>query len=132
VPNGTYFLKIAASDAPSNAPGTALIGELESNSIDIDNTPPTIRVTGVRAGTRPILLFEVRDDHSAVQRVEYSIDAEQWKPIYPKDGIADSRVEEFELPLEGQAAVTGVIIRASDTMNNIATSRGDPTPQPRR
>jgi hypothetical protein len=132
VPNGTYFLKIAASDAPSNAPGTALIGELESNSIDIDNTPPTIRVTGVRAGAGPILLFEVRDDHSALQRVEYSIDAERWKPIYPKDGIADSRVEEFELPLEGQAAVTGVIIRASDTMNNIATSRGDPNPQPPR
>jgi hypothetical protein len=132
VPNGTYFLKIAASDAPSNAPGTALIGELESNSIDIDNTPPTIRVTGVRAGARPILLFEVRDDQSALQRVEYSIDAERWKPVYPKDGIADSRFEEFELPLEGQAAVTGVIIRATDAMNNIATSRGDPNPQAAR
>jgi hypothetical protein len=109
-----------------------LIGELESNSIDIDNTPPTIRVTGVRAGARPILLFEVRDDQSALQRVEYSIDAERWKPVYPKDGIADSRFEEFELPLEGQAAVTGVIIRATDAMNNIATSRGDPNPQAAR
>jgi hypothetical protein len=58
--------------------------------------------------------------------VEYSVDAERWKPIYPKDGIADSRVEEFELVLEGDAAVAGVIIRAVDASNNIATSRGDP------
>ena len=128
VPNGTYFIKVVASDAPSNAPGASLIGELESNAFDIDNTPPVIRVTGVRQGARPTLLFEVRDDQSALQRVEYSVDAEKWKPVYPKDGIADSRVEEFELPLEGEAAVTGVIIRATDAMNNIATSRGEPTP----
>jgi len=128
VPNGTYFVKVAGSDALSNAPGAALAGELESDAFNIDNTPPVIRVTGVRAGQRLVLLFEVRDDQSALQRVEYSIDAERWKPVYPKDGIADSRLEEFELPLEGQAAVTGVIIRATDAMNNIATSRGDPTP----
>jgi WD40 repeat protein len=128
VPNGTYFVKLTASDASSNAPGVALIGELESNAFDIDNTPPVIRVTDVRAGARPTLLFEVRDDQSALQRVEYSVDAERWKPVYPRDGIADSRAEEFELPLEGQAAVTGVIIRATDAMNNIATSRGEPTP----
>ncbi len=129
VPNGTYFVKLTASDTPSNAPGAALIGELESNAFDIDNTPPVIRVTDVRAGARPTLLFEVRDDQSALQRVEYSVDAERWKPVYPRDGIADSRAEEFELPLEGQAAVTGVIIRAIDAMNNVATSRGEPTPQ---
>lgn len=129
VPNGTYFVKVAASDAPSNAPGAVLVGELESNAFDIDNTPPVIRVTGVRAGPRPTLLFEVRDDQSALQRVEYSVDAERWKPVYPRDGIADSRFEDFELPLDGQAAVTGVIIRATDVMNNVATSRGAPTPQ---
>jgi hypothetical protein len=67
-----------------------------------------------------------------VQRVEYSIDAERWKPVYPKDGISDSRLEEFELVLEGDAAIAGVIIRAVDASNNIATSRGNPRPaQPR-
>ena len=30
VPNGTYFVKIVASDAPSNPSGTALAGELDS------------------------------------------------------------------------------------------------------
>jgi len=42
VPNGTYFVKIVASDAPSNPAGTALAGELDSIAFDVDNTPPTI------------------------------------------------------------------------------------------
>jgi len=30
VPSGTYVVRIAASDAPSQATGSALVGELES------------------------------------------------------------------------------------------------------
>jgi WD40 repeat protein len=40
VPDGTYIVKVGASDAPSNSPGTALVGEMESVTFDIDNTPP--------------------------------------------------------------------------------------------
>lgn len=129
VPNGTYFVKVVASDSPSNPPGTALVGELESSAFDIDNSPPTISVTGSRRdGPRSVLTFVVKDDQSSVQRVEYSLDADRWRTIYPKDGIADSRLEEFELPLDADAAAKGVIIRASDTMNNVATARGEATP----
>jgi hypothetical protein len=124
VPNGTYFLKIVASDTPSNAPGTALSGELESAALDIDNTPPVITVTGVRRdGTRTIVSFDVRDDQSTLQRVEYSLDADRWRPVYPKDGIPDSRAEQYELTLEGDAAARTVILRAVDAMNNAATVR---------
>ena len=42
VPNGTYVVKIVASDGPGNPPGTALTGERESRSFDIDNAPPVI------------------------------------------------------------------------------------------
>jgi sugar lactone lactonase YvrE len=127
VPNGTYQLKVAASDAPSNPPGTALAGEMESTTFDIDNTPPVIRVTGVRreAG-RAVLLFEVRDDQSVVQRVDYSVDAEHWQPIFPKDGLADSRFEEFEIPFPADTVPASVVLRAIDAMNNVATARGVP------
>src|SRR4029079_2307420 len=37
VPDGTYYVKVAATDAPSNSPATALVGEFESVSFDIDN-----------------------------------------------------------------------------------------------
>ncbi|HEY7059336.1 MAG TPA: hypothetical protein VH458_22535, partial [Vicinamibacterales bacterium] len=101
VPDGTYYVKIAASDAPSNAPETALVGDLESVSFDIDNTAPRIEVqSSVMAGTKATIKFVVRDDQSAVQRVEYSLDASRWRVAYPVDGIPDSRREEFEVTLD--------------------------------
>jgi hypothetical protein len=57
-----------------------------------------------------------------VQRVEYSLDASRWRVIYPKDGIPDSRREEFAVSLDDTEAARSVIIRATDAMNNIATA----------
>jgi hypothetical protein len=126
VPNGTYVVKIVASDGPGNPPGTALTGERESRSFDIDNSPPVIAVKAVRRdGARTIVEFTVTDDQSAVQRVEYSLDADRWRTIHPKDGIADSRVEEFALALDGDATDKAVILRAMDAMNNVTTARAE-------
>jgi hypothetical protein len=126
VPNGTYVVKIAASDAPSNPPATALVGERESRAFDIDNSAPAITVTRVtRTAERTVVEFVVEDDHSPVHRVEYSLDADRWRPAYPKDGIADSRREEFELVIEGETAGRAIILRAIDTMNNVVTTRAD-------
>jgi hypothetical protein len=124
IPNGTYLVRVVASDAPSNPPGSALTGEADSTTFDVDNTPPAIRFLGVRPdGGRNVVSFEVRDDHSPVQRVDSSSDANRWRPIYPKDGICDSRVEQFELVIEGDPS--NVVIRAIDAMTNIATARAN-------
>jgi hypothetical protein len=123
VPDGTYYVKIAATDVPSNSPDTALIGEMESVSFDIDNTPPRVEaVSSTRAGGRPIVKFTVRDEQSAVARVEYSLDGSRWHVAYPVDGIADSRREDFEITLDEVEPGRSVIIRATDAMNNIATA----------
>jgi WD40 repeat protein len=122
VPDGTYFVKVSASDALSNSPGSALVGEFESVSFDIDNTAPRIELqAATRAEPRATIAFTVRDDQSPVQRVEYSLDASRWRLAYPKDGIADSRREDFEVHLEANEAGRSVIIRATDAMNNVAT-----------
>ena len=123
VPDGTYVVRITASDTPSNAPATALAGDMESASFDIDNTAP--RIEGQRAthaGTRSIITFTVRDDQSSVQRVEYSLDASRWRMVYPKDGIPDSRREDFEVAVDDSEVGRSVIIRATDAMNNVATA----------
>ena len=126
VPNGRYVLRIVASDAPSNSPATALSGAMESSAFEIDNAPPSISVTSVRReGTRATIAFEVRDEHSAVQKADYSLDGDRWQTIYPKDGIADSKYEQFELALEGEAAARGVILRATDALNNVSSTRGE-------
>lgn len=100
-----------------------MVGELESVSFDIDNTPPVIEVQpAARAGARTTINFVVRDEQSSVQRVEYLLDASRWRVVYPKDGIPDSRREDFEVPLDDTEAARSVIIRATDAMNNVATA----------
>ena len=126
VPNGTYFVKVVASDSPSNPLATALAGELESSAFEVDNTPPVISVTSVRVDRgQTRISFDVKDDHSPVQRVEFSSDGQRWRGIFPVDGIADSREEHFELPIAGELGDKGLTLRASDTMNNIATAHVD-------
>jgi hypothetical protein len=118
VPDGTYLIKVAATDTPSNSPGNALVGERESGTFEVDNTAPRI-IVSPPAGAAT-LSFSVEDNHSAIQRVEYSVDGNRWRTVYPKDGIPDSRREFFELPMQETPGT--IIIRASDTMNNVATA----------
>jgi hypothetical protein len=126
VPNGTYFVRIVASDAPSNPLSVALAGELESAAFDIDNTPPTITVGNVRVERgRTIVPFDVKDDNSAVLKAEFSQDGQRWRGIFPVDGISDSRVEHYELVLDGELGERGVTLRASDAMNNVETIHVD-------
>jgi hypothetical protein len=131
VPNGRYILRIVASDAPSNAPATALTGAMESTAFDIDNAPPVITVTAVRReAAKTTIAFDVRDDQSAVQKADYSLDGNRWQTIYPKDGIADSRFEQFELVLDGDSA-RGMIVRAADALNNVSSASAEmPTAPP--
>jgi hypothetical protein len=125
VPDGTYVLKIAASDGPSNSPATSLVGELESSSFEIDNTPPRIELQpSARANSRSVV-FTVRDEQSSVQRVEYSLDGSRWRTVYPRDGIADSRREDFEVALEESEVGRSVLIRATDAMSNVSTAVTD-------
>jgi hypothetical protein len=116
VPDGTYLIKVAATDTPSNSPGNSLVGERESGTFEIDNTAPRIVVAAPAA----TLTFSVEDNHSAIQRVEYSVDGNRWRTVYPKDGIPDSRRESFELAMRDTPGT--IIIRASDAMNNVATA----------
>ena len=84
VPNGTYVMKVLASDRRSNPADAALAGELESSSFEIDNVAPTVQIGALRRdGTRFIVPAEVRDADSAVTRVEYSLDAQRWQTGVP-------------------------------------------------
>jgi hypothetical protein len=123
VPDGTYYVKVSASDAPSNSPDAALIGEFESVSFDIDNTPPVVEVqSATRTAGKATVKFAVRDEQSAVLRVEYSLDASKWRVAYPVDGIPDSRREDFVVTVEDGDAARSIIIRVTDAMNNVATA----------
>jgi hypothetical protein len=127
VPNGTYFLRVIASDRPSNPAGIALTGERDSTAFQVDHTPPAIVVGTVRAeGAKTTLVFDVNDADSPVARVEYSRDGGlRWTAIFPRDGIADSKTEHYELTVDGDLGENGLTIRASDSMNNTETAHVD-------
>jgi hypothetical protein len=130
VANGTYFVRVVASDSPSNGNGESLTGEMDSTALEIDNTPPAVTVASVRTDRgRTVIAFDVKDDHSPIQKVEYSQDGQRWRGVFPVDGIADSRSERYELSIEGDIGDRGVTLRATDAMNNVATAQVD---RPRR
>ena len=124
VPNGTYVMKVHASDRRSNPEAAALAGELESSSFEIDNVSPTVQLGAVRRdGTGFVVAADVRDDDSPVTRVEYSLDAQRWQMAFPRDGILDARQEGFELRLEAEAAGRTLVIRATDSLGNVGTGQ---------
>jgi hypothetical protein len=126
LPNGTYFAKVVASDAMANATELALTGELVSTAFEVDNTAPQIEVQNLRSeGQRTLVSFDVVDDHSPIQRVECSEDGQQWRPVFPKDGIADSKRELYEVTLDRPVGPRGLSIRATDSMNNVTTRQID-------
>ena len=75
---------------------------------------------------RTYITFDVKDDHSPIRGVEFSQDGQRWRSVFPVDGIADSRTEHYELPVDGELGERGLTLRASDSMNNVSTTHVDP------
>ena len=124
VPNGTYVIKVAASDRRVNPADTALTGELESSSFEVDNVSPTVQPGAIRRdGTRFVVAADVRDTDSPITRVEYSLDAQRWQSAFPRDGILDARHESFELRLDADAVGRTLVIRATDALGNAGTGQ---------
>jgi WD40 repeat protein len=123
-PNGTYVVKVVASDEKAHPAEQALTGERESASFEIDNTPPVVQVGAVtRDAGRFVVAIEVRDADSPLTRVEFSLDAQKWQTAFPRDGMLDGRRESFELRLGADAAGRTVVIRATDALNNVGSGQ---------
>ncbi|MBA3515971.1 MAG: hypothetical protein H0T77_16550 [Pyrinomonadaceae bacterium] len=122
--DGRYIIKIAASDAADNPVGQALSGERLSEAVDIDNTPPAVKLAGqpqVRL-ERVLAVFDVQDATGKVKRADASIDGTLWSPIFPDDGIADSGNERYSLDFAGLAQGEHTIsLRAFDISGNVGT-----------
>ncbi len=121
VPDGRYAVKISVSDAASNTADRALLGERESAPFEIDNTAPVIIIAPLAAATPLRVAFTVRDAHTAIDRVEYSIGGGAFVQLSPADGVADSREERYELTLPAGTDPSRVMIRAADAMQNVST-----------
>ena len=122
--DGRYIIKIVASDAADNPVGQALSGERLSEAVDIDNTPPVVKLVG-QPQVRPekiLTVFDVEDATGKIKRADASIDGAPWSPIFPDDGIADSGNERYSLDFAGLASGEHTIsLRVFDISGNVGT-----------
>jgi hypothetical protein len=125
VPDGTYEIKVVASDSPSNPPATALETSRVSSPVIVDNTPPVVasataakhlaeeqklrqemRDEFLKVVAQPGLAAEVKDntatisgvaiDANRISAIHYSVDSQdEWVTVLPTSGICDSPKEEF-------------------------------------
>lgn len=99
--DGMYVVRIEAHDSPSNTPERALVGWLDTQPFEVDNTPP--RVDGLMAtasGREVTVTFLAIDDSCAIRDIRLKIDAGEWQVLLPEDGIADSLREQVEVRLK--------------------------------
>ncbi len=124
-PDGNYFIKVEAGDSPSNPLGLDLKSERISRQLTIDNSLPEIKNLQVdRNKDSVIIRFRAEDASSYIKDVQFHILPDEWRTIFPKDGICDSKIEEFEvtvsLPPEADDLIT---IKVRDSRDNIGVAR---------
>jgi hypothetical protein len=125
MPDGAYYLKIVASDAPSNPTGEELSSERESDRFVVDNTPPSIaQLTADSVSTGVHVKFQANAPVSFIARAQYSLDAGDWTLIFPAGGLSDSSKENYDFQLQkvlpGEHTVT---VRVYDQFENVTSAK---------
>ena len=133
MPDGAYYLKIVASDSPSNPQDQALWGARESDRWMVANTPP--RIENLRAGSGLLntkASFDAYAASSTIARAEYSIDAGDWQLIFPTDVLSDAPKESYFMQLPGYPPGEHTLaVQVTDDFGNTTTAKTTFTVQPR-
>ncbi len=132
LPDGAYYLKIAATDAPSNPPVAALKTERESERFEVDNTPPVVEglqatpfvVQRSAAASGLVVKFTARDTSSSIERAQYSLDGGEWTLVSPSGRISDAPEERYEFSLSNLGPGEHTIaVRAYDKFENVGSAK---------
>src|SRR5215470_9159604 len=125
LPDGRYVFKIVASDEASNPAAQALMDDQETEPIEVDNTPPVVTADPPRVtGSNVEIVFRAADATSIIRRAEYQVDGGPWKSVFPVDGIADAKREEFRVALVLTDKKPHVVaLRAFDSNANVGSAQ---------
>jgi len=120
-PDGTYLIKVEASDLPANPPGTDRKAEKISRPLVIDNSLPEVKnFTAVKSGARLEVSFLAEDKYSYLEEVKCLIRPDDWQLVFPVDGLCDSTSENFKFSLNLKAGSDNLlVIRLKDSFGNI-------------
>jgi hypothetical protein len=120
LPDGAYFIKVVASDAPSNPPELALTRENISERFEIDNTPPRVENLAARTRSRTVeVTFSAEDSFGPLLKAEYSVDAGEWKTLFPLSRTTDARTHSYRFELRAlEPGEHTVVVRVYDHFRN--------------
>lgn len=134
MPSGIYRVKVVASDHKENAAEDALTAERVSAPFPVSHTPPTVsvRVTGIE-GNRAVIEATASDPLVRLTEASFAVNGKKWVPVFPSDGLFDSRTEQFRFKTEALRPGTYVLVlRVRDAAGNVGTGDVVFTVQPRR
>ncbi len=134
LPDGPYYLRITASDAPSNPPEGVKSTTRDSERFVIDNTPPvierleasvaTFRAAASTPSPSALVKFTARDATSSIDRAQYSVDGGDWILVAPVGNISDALEEHYELSIAGLGPGEHTIaVRAYDHYDNVGSAK---------
>jgi hypothetical protein len=123
--DGVYMVRVVASDLASNPESLAKKVEKKSNTFTIDNTPPSVSsIKWSLDRDRVTVSFSVSDRTSPIEDVEYSINADDWKMLFPDDKVYDSLEESFYFTLFSlRKGEYTLVIKAMDDTGNIGSGK---------
>ena len=125
-PDGTYLLRVKATDSPDNPEGQALSAEKVSDPFVIDNTPPKVMEVDGQPGDegRYQVSGQAIDELSSIAELWYSIDAGDWKALPPRDEVLDGPEEEFSFVTEPLSSGEHlIVIKAIDIAGNVGAGK---------
>ncbi|SRR5579875_2605769 len=125
MPDGAYYLKIRASDAPSNPANDALWAERVSDRWVVANTPP--RIENLRAGSGLLntrASFDAVSAYGPIADAKYSIDAGPWQTIFPTGQLSDAPKESYYIEIPGLPNGDHTIaVQVTDRFDNTAAAQ---------
>jgi sugar lactone lactonase YvrE len=126
MPDGAYYLRIVASDSPSNPPDQALTAERNSDRFEVENTPPTIEALKADPSS-PTVTVTFRANSAgpdALARAKYSVDAGSWRIVYPIGLLSDAPKEDYRFELDHLApGEHTVAVQIADRFDNTAAAK---------
>jgi hypothetical protein len=123
-PDGKYFVRVSATDAPSNPPEQALTASAESEPFVIDNTAPEITgLSGTPAGSKLEIRFHAKDGLSTLGKAEYSVNGSEWMVVEPSTRLTDSMEHDYRVQVDRVPGETTVAVRVADENDNQSVAK---------
>ena len=123
LPSGRYQVRVVASDAKDNGADAALTGQRQASVVISHELPKlSVKVVGLD-GERAVVEVTAESAHARLISAAVSHNGGKWRPLFPTDGLFDSRREALVFRTEplrpGQQVL---LIRVTDAAGNTAAT----------